>query len=300
VTGPLVSATELLAAAPADSTPLLLDATVDLPRPAHDGDHRATSGRAGWAAAHLPGARHLDLLHDLADPAAGYHFAQPDAGRAHRVLHGLGLRDGRPVVVYDRADGFWAARAWWSLRALGVPARVLDGGLAAWRAAGGVVRSGADAPPPPDPTPLTLHPRTDVWADRAEVLAISRGERPGRLVCALSPEQFAGTAPTRYRRRGHIPGSVNLPARALTGPDGTLLPVAALRARADAVLRPSGEETDAGPLVLYCGGGISASHLALGLVLAGERDVRLYDGSLEEWSARPELPLVVAEAVTTR
>lgn len=272
---------------------VLLDATVELPRPAHDGDHRASTGRPGWAVAHLPGSRHLDLLGDLADPDAGYHFAQPDPVRAHRALYPLGLRDGRPVVVYDRADGFWAARAWWSLRALGVPARVLDGGLAAWRAAGGPVTTDPGAAPTSPPGGLTLRADPGLWADLAEVRGIVEGRRPGRLVCALGAEQFDGTAPTRYSRRGHLPGSVNLPARSLTAPDGTLLPPDLLRATvADAL-------PGTGPLVLYCGGGVAASHLALALVVAGERDVRVYDGSLEEWSARPDLPLDLA-AVPTR
>lgn len=283
--GPLVAAAELVAAPPGA---LLLDATVELPRPRADGDHRAASGAPGWAAEHLPGARHLDLLGAFADPAAGYHFAQPAPDRAHRVLHALGVRHGRPVVVYDRADGFWAARAWWSLRALGVRARVLDGGLAAWRAAGGAVLGGTDDAGPDDPAgTLTLRPRADAWATLADVRDVVDGRRPGRLVCALGADQFRGTAPTRYARRGHIPGSVNLPARALTGPDGTLLAAPLLRTAVAPLL-------DAGPLVLYCGGGISASHLALGLVVAGAREVSIYDGSLEEWSARPDLPLVTS------
>ncbi|HEY0186826.1 MAG TPA: rhodanese-like domain-containing protein [Cellulomonas sp.] len=319
MTRPLITAAELRAGT---ADPVVLDATVDLPRPAHDGDHRAGSGLTGWADAHLPGSRHLDLLAALADPDAGYHFAHPGPGRAHRVLHGLGVRDGRPVVVYDRADGFWAARAWWTLRALGVTARVLDGGLSAWRAAGGpVVAGGAEtgaeagtaggaaagtdpgrAPVPgtaSDPGVLTLRPRPELWADLAEVRAIVDGHRPGRLVCALGAEQFDGTAPTRYSRRGHIPGSVNLPARSVTAADGTLLAPDLLRAAAatlhpvPATGRTAPTPAAAGPLVLYCGGGIAASHLALALVVAGERDVRIYDGSLEEWSARADLPLSV-------
>jgi thiosulfate/3-mercaptopyruvate sulfurtransferase len=298
VTGPLVTAGDLLAD-PGDA--LVLDATVELPRPRVDGDHRAASGAAGWAEAHIPGSAHLDLLGAFAEPGAVFHFAQPTPRRATAVLTALGARDGRPVVVYDRADGFWAARAWWSLRALGLPARVLDGGLAAWRAAGGAVVSGTVAGPagsgpatagggggpaaPGAGGPLTLRPRADVWATLDEVRAVAEGRAPGRLVCALAADQFAGAAPTRYARRGHIPGSVNLPARALTGADGLLLRGGAL---AGALAPLAGD----GPLVLYCGGGVSASHLALGLVAAGREDVRLYDGSLEEWAARPDLPLV--------
>jgi thiosulfate/3-mercaptopyruvate sulfurtransferase len=48
---------------------------------------------------------------------------------------------------------------------------------------------------------------------------------------------------------------------------------------------------DAAEVLLYCGGGISASANALTLAEIGTTAVRIYDGSLEEWSADPRLPL---------
>jgi thiosulfate/3-mercaptopyruvate sulfurtransferase len=275
-------------------TLVVLDATVVLPRPRVDGDHRASGGRAGWAAAHIPGAQHLDLLTEFTDPAAGFHFAQPSVARAREVLEGLGVTDDSRIVLYDRADGFWAARAWWSLRALGVDGQVLDGGLDAWTASGGRVEpdepdDGGGEPARAARGALTLHPDPTAWVDRGDVLDIIAGRRRGTLVCALGTDQFDATAPTRYSRRGHIPTSVSLPARGFTSAAGRVLPSDELRRVADRAL-PSH-----GPVVVYCGGGVSASYAALGLVLAGRRDVSIYDGSLEEWSADPRLPLVVPD-----
>ncbi|HEY0216636.1 MAG TPA: rhodanese-like domain-containing protein [Cellulomonas sp.] len=266
---------------------LVLDATVDLPRPRHDGDHRAASGRPGWADAHLPGAQHLDLLSDFTEPGAPFHFAHPSAARARGVLAALGVSDGDDLVLYDRADGFWSARAWWSLRAHGLDVRVLDGGLTAWRAAGHTVHSGPEPVPARSVAPARLPGRPGLWATREDVAAVVAGTVDARLVCALGEEQFAGTAPTRYSRRGHIPGSVSLPARSLADA-GRLLPPLPLRTAVAAAL-PDPDR----PVILYCGGGIAASFAALGLVAAGRRDVRVYDGSLEEWSADPALPLVL-------
>lgn len=59
---------------------VVLDATVELPPPAHDGDYRATSGLQGFRQGHIPGAHHADLLGVLARPGAGCHFAQPRPG----------------------------------------------------------------------------------------------------------------------------------------------------------------------------------------------------------------------------
>ncbi len=297
----LVTPTVLRARLAADPTTLVLDASVDLPRPRVDGDHRARSGRAGWAAGHIPGALHLDLLGDFADPGSPLHFTHPAPDRAARVLAALGVTDAHSLVVYDRHDGFWAARAWWSLRALGVRARVLDGGLRAWVRDGGQVRSApaaaADLPRAVTPargasarttsgTGPTLRADPSAWATRDDVLAVLAGRRDADLVCALGADQFTGTAPTRYHRRGHIPTSRNVPARSLAGDDGLLRPTAALRS---VLADPLGSQDR--PVIVYCGGGIAASYAALGLVLAGRTAVSVYDGSLEEWTADPSLPV---------
>jgi thiosulfate/3-mercaptopyruvate sulfurtransferase len=47
------------------------------------------------------------------------------------------------------------------------------------------------------------------------------------------------------------------------------------------------------PIIAYCGGGISATVDIFGLSLLGRDDVKLYDGSLTEWSADDSLPLEV-------
>lgn len=114
------------------------------------------------------------------------------------------------------------------------------------------------------------------------------------LVCALGADQFAGTAPTRYARRGHVPGLVSLPARDLAGPLGASLAGDEVRARASSGLPPDE------PVVLYCGGGISAAFAALGLVRAGYANLRVYDGSLEEWAADPSLPLTTGAPADPR
>jgi thiosulfate/3-mercaptopyruvate sulfurtransferase len=300
--GPLVSAAWL---APHLGPPLVvLDATVIMPPPERDGDYRAESGSARFAEGHIPTAVHADLLGDLADGSASYHFARPSPGELAAALGPLGIGDGCPVVTYDSAGGVWAARLWWMLRWIGVPAAVLDGGWQGWVSSGGAIETGAPGspgragaaagtgaaggdqrPPARGSAAVTPRERTGMWVRRADVLEIISGARPGHLVCALSAELFAGTAPTRYSRRGHIPSSRCLPARSVLDADGRMRPPEELAQAA------AGIPADGSPVIVYCGGGISAAAVAHALTLIGRPEVAIYDGSLEEWSADPALPL---------
>lgn len=286
--GPLVDDT-WLAARLDDPRLVVLDATTLLPSPRHDGDHRSGSGRAEWAERHIPGSRHADLTGDLSDQGAAYHFAVPAPETLAAALRRLGVRDGSEVVAYDSGGGIWAARLWWMLRSISVPVAVLDGGWQAWEAGGHPIAHGEDSDDTgavPGEGPLTPVPRPEMWTGIDAVAAVSRGERPGSLVCALPPGGFDGSAPTRYSRPGRIPGSLSLPGRGLLGDDGRFLPRAELAERVAAVL-----DDEESPVVLYCGGGISAAGTALALTLLGREDISLYDGSLEEWSADPARPL---------
>ncbi|MFE2884604.1 sulfurtransferase [Streptomyces graminifolii] len=283
--GPLVDDT-WLAAHLDDPRLVVLDATALLPSPREDGDYRSASGREAWAERRLPGSRHADLTGELSDHEAPYHFAVPAPEALAAALARLGVGEGSEVVSYDSGGGIWAARLWWMLRAIGVPAAVLDGGLEAWESAGRPLASGDDTDPVPAIPPVTPVVRPDLWSGIEDVAAISRGERPGTLVCALPVGGYDGSAPTRYSRRGHIPASRSLPGRGLLDESGRVLPAEELTARVGAVL-----DADDSPVVLYCGGGISAAGAALALTLLGRTDVSVYDGSLEEWSKDPARPM---------
>ncbi|PTQ69172.1 sulfurtransferase [Pseudomonas sp. GV071] len=271
---------------------LLLDATVELPAPRFDGDYRASSGYPGWLQAHIPGARHADLLNELADTEASFSFALPAPTQLLSALAALGVGDDVGVVIYDRADGFWAARLWWMLRGLGIDAAVLDGGFNAWQRAQLPVQTGASgAVRTTAPTSITANaPSTPYWVDRAEVEAIVAGRAAGTLICALGSALFDGSAASRYARRGHIPGSFNQPARSLFDAHGHYLSKDDLAHLLDTYLH------DDTPLILYCGGGISAAANALALTLLGRQHVAIYDGSLQEWAADARLPMTTGAA----
>lgn len=285
MSGPVIRARELLDGGLRRA--LLVDATVELPPPEREGVDVARSGEHRFVEGHPPGARHADLLGALADLSRPFRFAHPGGDELLARLSRAGVGRGADVVAYDDGGMMWAARLWWGLRAAGVAdARVLDGGLDAWRSAGGRIERGPAAPAWPAP-PLAAVPRPELFADRGRVQRVLAGEEEAQLICTLTPDVFAGHGPSRYSRPGHIPGSSNHPARDLLAPDGSLLPRGVLAEQ----LVPVTE--DPRPVLLYCGGGISASLVALALTVVGRGDVAVYDGSLEEWSADPALPLAV-------
>ncbi len=283
--GPFIGAEELFSALGGDTPPVILDASLVLHRPRFDGDFRTESGRSAWQQAHLPGAIHIQVDTDLSIPAPTHNRCPPPQDLADRLAQ-FGIGADTPTVVYDGTGGFWAARTWYLLRWVGIPVRVLDGGLAAWRAAGLPLESGIGQTRPV--APWSADRVRQAWIELDELREIDCGA--GNLVCALSPAAFSGTEPTRYTRRGHIPGSVNVPARELFTNDGRVRSPEEILDR----YRDKGTDLDR-EVLLYCGGGISATVNALALVSAGVERVRIYDGSLEEWSADPVLPLQVDE-----
>jgi thiosulfate/3-mercaptopyruvate sulfurtransferase len=259
----------------------VFDCTVHL-RPDPPNPYRIESGRADWLEGHVPGAGFLDLTGDLSDHDAPVAFTMPDAGTAARAFGDAGVVDGARIVLYASNHPMWATRIWWMLHALGVEATVLDGGLAAWREAGGALETGEARPAAGT---LTVTPRPERWADADDVLA-RIGDGGTCTVNALSPAVHRGETGRGYGRPGHITGSVNVPYAALFRDDA--------RRYADAeTVRALFEDIGAldRPVICYCGGGISATCDAFALVRLGHEDVRVYDGSMSEWVRDPDRPM---------
>lgn len=226
----------------------------------------------------IPGARRFD--HELfSDPETPLPHMAPSAGRFARLAGALGICEESTVVLYERGAAFAAPRARWLFRLHGHPrVAVLDGGLAAWIAAGGALESGE--PAPPLPRHFTPRLRARLLAGLGDVEA--NATRGGALLLdARAAPRFDGTGaePRPGIRAGHIPGSRNLPFGRLLAADGRMKPADALRAEFAAV------GVDCGvPTIVSCGTGVTAAVLALGLELAGFGEPALYDGSWTEWA----------------
>jgi len=243
-------------------------------------------GRPDHLAGHVPGAAYLDIDTELCGPpgAAGRH-PLPDPEVLQRALRAAGVRDDRPVVVYDDGDGLPAARTWWTLRWAGHgDVRVLDGGFAAWTAADLPQRAGQETVAPGDVTVSPGHmPVLD--ADGA-----AEQGRSGLLLDARQAPRYRGETEPIDAVAGHIPGARNVPYADLVGDDGRLHAPDRLRAR----FAEAGAVRGTTPAA-YCGSGITAAHTALALAEAGFGDAPLYVGSWSNWTADPSRPIGVGD-----
>jgi len=167
---------------------------------------------------------------------------------------------------------------------------ILDGGLAAWLAAGQPLERGMNA---------HRHRHFTAWSDpaqvrsKAEVLA-NIASRAEQVIDARGAPRFTGATPESRPglAAGHIPGSLNVPYTALYEADGRFKSPEGLRA----VFAAAGVDLSR-PAVTSCGSGVTACVVAFALHLIGKDDVALYDGSWAEWGADPATPKALGEPV---
>jgi thiosulfate/3-mercaptopyruvate sulfurtransferase len=267
---PLISAEELaadLAAGPGAVT--VLDVRYRMGGP---------GGTAEFGAGHVPGAAYVDLDADLAaPPGAGGRHPLPAPADFQAAMRRVGVRDDRPVVVYDDWSGLAAGRAWWLLRFHGhEDVRVLDGAWPAWVAAGGAVQA---VTVPPEPGDFTARPGAMPVVEADGVLDVPV------LVDARAPERYRGEVEPVDPVAGHIPGAVNVPTTTNLRADGRFRSPEQLSALY-AAAGVTGEE----PVAAYCGSGVTAAHDVLALELAGIR-AALYPGSWSGWITDPSRPV---------
>ncbi|USI92957.1 sulfurtransferase [Rhodococcus pyridinivorans] len=245
------------------------------------------SGRSAWAEGHIPGSQHVDLVHELSDKDSDIPLMMPSLDQLRDVLEGVGVADGRQIVLYDNNFSMWAARVWWMLRAVSVEAAVLDGGWRTWIQEGRPVETGEQQPAPIDT--LTLTPKPEYFVTKDQVLD-QLGSASTCLIDALHPKVFHGERQD-YKRPGHIPGARNVPALHLVDREShQYLPLNDLRQRFEAT-----SASNADRVITYCGGGVAASSAAFALGLLGIFNVAVYDGSLNEWAADPTLPMTTTD-----
>jgi len=231
--------------------------------------------------AKIPGALSVDLATDFSGkptPEAGRR-PLPDIAALQSKARAWGISSDSVVVAYDNTGGAQASRAWWTLRWAGVGnVRVLDGGLAAWVAAG---RSASDhfaksAAHAGDVVLSAGHMPT-INANEAAQLA-----RQSRLFDARPRPSYVGEP--GKAGTGHIPGAIHAPS-AVNIADGKFKTNDELRARFGS-LGADGSAT----VGVYCGSGNAAAHAIAAMNSAG-LNAALYVGSWSAWSADPSRPV---------
>lgn len=246
---------------------------------------------------HIPGAQFLDIANakgPLSDTEAQLPWTWPTAAQFQTCMHDLGVAKETAVVVYARTPRpgidfglMWCTRAWWIMHHHGVTCRVLNGGYEKWLAEGKRVSSFVRATTTSTHFPINADV-TQALATKDDVLSATTMTDHICLVDALPNASFNGHDPVRYGpRKGHIAHAVNVPMTALVEPEtGVFKSAEAIRTRFES----AGVKWDK-PVITYCGGAIAATVDAFALRLCGHDMVRVYDGSLAEWTLDPQLPM---------
>ena len=248
------------------------------------------AGRRAYEAAHIPGAVFLDLDKDLAGPitaGSGRHpLPEPDTLAAR--ISDLGIDASQSVVVYDGGPGAIAARAWWTLRWLGMDdVYLLDGGLGHWRSLDLPLSGRVE-----DRRATSFNPtlREERVLGTAELAANAGSISRYKLLDARDAARFRGEVEPIDPVAGHIPGAISVPFADFVGEDGTWLP---LNERASLLEKAIGQDRGVDWSVM-CGSGVTACHLAITGLEAGFREPRLYVGSWSEWIQDPKRPIGTA------
>ncbi len=278
----LVSAEQLQALMGSGAALMVFDCSFDLMKP--------QAGDLQFQDAHIPGAVRANLdLHLSARPGAG-----AASGGRHPLparetfadwLGSAGLSNAMQAVVYDRQGANYCGRLWWMLKWVGHErAAVLDGGLEAWYAAGGVVTGGTGTNHARQR--FTLGPERARLATTDQV-AEQLGQPSQTIIDARASARFRGEVEPLDPVAGHIPGALNRPFGQNLGADGKFKPAEMLKAEFQALLAGR----DPATVVHHCGSGVSAVPNLIAMEVAGLGRQALYAGSWSEWCSQPSRPV---------
>ena len=241
--------------------------------------------RGDFEAGHIPGARFV-RYGDIAIDGDGLQSELPPVDQLRRVLAAAGISDRSKVIIYGSTIG--ATRLFFTLDYFGHPyARVLNGGLSAWKANGGAIETG----PAPAAAAASLTPKPQ--PDRvvsADWIKERLSSTKMTLLDARPDPEFTGAdgGMNGMHVNGHLPDAQQLVWNTLVDSSGKFLPDAELRKKYEAI-----GARKATPLVSYCMVGMRASVTYFVARHLGY-DARMYDGSIVDWSRR-KLPAVMGK-----
>lgn len=227
-----------------------------------------------YVEAHIPGAAFFDHQ-AFSDSTNKYMYMVLPEDELMAQIGRKGISADSEVIVYTGNLLPCATRAWWVLTYAGHPnVRLLNGGIEAWKAAGGQIEQGENQY---KPTTFNSQIHPEMFATKEDVLA-SLENGNVCVVNTLSDDSY---------QQAHITGSSLLPCIDL------MHEMAAFRSTEELAARLHDEAQQHGRIITYCGGGIAATTNAMAHRIIGNKNVAVYDGSMDEWGGE-KLPITAA------
>lgn len=202
------------------------------------------------------------------------------------ILGSLGLNINKRIVVYAdgaRSKGREGRIAWMLLYYGARDVAILDGGFAAWVAEGGLVSSQRPFVQPDFFEVSLQSPRRMQMADLRNLY--EQGNLP-LMIDTRTKKEFEGNCYAYMPRRGTLPAAVLMPYRSIFDSDDTFI------GRDQYLQRLPGEVTQAQLKVAVCEVGVRASTVALLHEAYTGEILPVYDGSIMEWAAHLDLPMM--------
>jgi thiosulfate/3-mercaptopyruvate sulfurtransferase len=241
---------------------------------------------------HIPGSVFFNVAAArgvLSDKDAHLPWTWPSITQFEATMAEFGVSNDSHVVIVARtpregldSGTMWCTRAWWTMHHFGVRCSILEGGIEKWEDEDRKLTMETSEPVPAKFT-ATANFETG-FANKEDVLT-SLADRSTCLVDALPESSYDGTDKGYGPRNGHIDGALNIPFRRLIRSE------TALFKDADSLSAELGPLLNETRVITYCGAAIAATVDAFALKLLGHEDVKVYDGSLLEWSADESLPM---------
>lgn len=235
-----------------------------------------------YSKGHIPGSLNVPMKF-WAISKAGLSLELPDDVSLRDLLEKSGVTSSSWVVIvnnnetsFSRAD---ATRVAWTCLIAGLPnVSVLDGGFNKWIKENRTVTTRAETP---NRTTFSAAISKSTLATERYVKNRLEG---ARLVDTRIPEDYFGVS----SKGGHIKNAVNAPTPWLFSKDGTYIEEKDMRAMAEGVIGPPKSKE----IIVYCGvGGYAAAWWFVLTQVLGYPDVKIYDGSMEEWIKDTDAPV---------
>ena len=247
--------------------------------------------KTNYKTGHIPGAVFVDWRNEIVDDKDPQLYSLPSQDRMEKLMSKLGISNNTMVILADNTKNRMSVRMFFTMKYFGHKnVRILDGGTTAWAKSGKKMTGDI-------PEIKTAQYKIGKM-DKSFVVSLQAVEKAikkdvalvdGRPVQHFSGEAFGRTFHQNkpHKKKGHIPGAINIPWESNMNADSTFKSLDELRE----LYEKHGIDTDS-EVVAYCNEGLHAAMPWFILTqLLGNSQTTVYDNSMAEWANMDNQPM---------